>query len=359
MRFWEDTGQPFDIHTRLESRSISFENRDGGKGRGGMSASPLGIGRKGDPARFVAPGECIELWDIAGPGTIRHLWMTTTQSPEIMRATVIRGYWEGSDHPAIECPLGDFFGFAHGWTPPFESKVHSVGQRNGLNIWLPMPFTRGARFTLTNELDYQIPLFYQVDYTIGDGHPETIGRLHTCFRRSNPTVLRQDFEFMPRREGVGKFVGTVLGIRPLAPQWWGEGEAKFYLDGDSDFATIVGTGAEDYAAISFCIQQTPFRFHGVNWRERDDRIDTGRVSMYRWHLPDPIFWKTDIRGTIQQIGLNGSNPATAAAYKAMFVERLDDWSAASFWYEASPSASLPALCSLAERIADLPTVEPV
>ena len=348
------TGHLFDVHSRLESRSITFENPTGARGAGGRASSPLGVGRKGDPARFVAPGETVELCDIAGPGSIRHLWMTTAQSPEVMRGTVLRGWWEGADHPSIEVPLGDFFGFAHGWTPPFQSAVHSIGERNGLNFWLEMPFVRRARFTLTNELPYQIPLFYQIDYTLGDAHDDHTGRLHACFARSNPTTPGKDFHFMPHRKGAGCFLGTVLGVRPLDPRWWGEGEAKFYLDGDGEFATIVGTGAEDYAAISFCIQQTPFLLHGVNWREKPDPVDTGRVSMYRWHLRDPIFWRDEIRGTIQQIGLNGSGPSTAEAYKAMFYDRADDWSAASFWYEPAPSAPLPTLCALPDRIADLP-----
>lgn len=354
MQRWENTGRLYHVHSKLESRSITYENRTGAKGAGGTAASPLGIGRKGDPARFVQPGEVVELCDITGPGTIRHLWMTTTQDPEVMRATTIRAWWEGSEFPSIEAPLGDFFGFAHGRTPPYESVAHSVGMRNALNFWLEMPFTSRARLTLTNELDRQIPLFFQIDYTLGDAHDAQVGRLHAAFARSNPTVPGEDFVFLPRRQGAGAFLGTVIGVRPLDPRWWGEGEAKFWLDGDEEFATIVGTGAEDYVGISFCIQQTPFRYHGVNWREKEDRIDTGRVSMYRWHIADPIFWKQDIKGTIQQIGLNGSAPATAEEYKSFFYDRPDDWSACSFWYEATPSQPLPSYPSNEQRTADLP-----
>jgi hypothetical protein len=218
-----------------------------------------------------------------------------------------------------------------------------------------MPFTHCARFTITNELSYQVPLFYQIDYTVGDKLASDVGRLHVAFRRENPTTLGRDFTFMPERAGgPGRFIGAVIGVRPLDPRWWGEGEAKFYLDDDEQFATIVGTGAEDYAGISFCIQQTPFRFHGVSWREKDDKMDTGRVSMYRWHILDPIVWRKRIRAVVQQIGLTSSGADTLEEYQSKFYERRDDWCAAAFWYEASPSAPLPPMPDLAERIADLP-----
>lgn len=347
----------FDVGVNLASRSISFENRTGFAGAGGRAASPLGVGRKGAPARMVEPGETIELCDIQGPGTVRHVWMTTRQSPQANRGLVVRAYWEDQSHPSIACPLGDLFGFAHGHTPPFETHAHSIGERNGLNLWLPMPFTKRARLTLTNELDCRVPLFYQIDYTLGDDLDERVGRLHVSFRRENPTQLRQDFEVMPKRSGApGRFLGAVIGVRPLDPRWWGEGEAKVYLDGDEEFATIVGTGAEDYACISFCIQQTPFRYHGVNWREKDDVVDTGRVSMYRWHIADPIYWRSAIRVVIQQIGLNGSGAESLEEYQSKFYERADDWSAAAFWYEATPSPPLTPIPDLALRLADLPDI---
>lgn len=344
-----------DVDAGLRSRSISFENPTGAAGGGGRAGSPLGIGRKGAPARFIAAGETLELCDITGRGTIRHIWMTTRQAPEVLRGVLVRAYWDGQAHPSIECPLGDLFGFAHGYSPAYESEAHSVGARNALNLWLPMPFATRARLTLTNDLGYQIPLFYQIDYTLDDEIEAGTGRLHVAFRRENPTTPRRDFELVARGGGTpGRFIGAVIGVRPLDRRWWGEGEAKIFLDGDAEFATIVGTGAEDYAGISFCIQQTPFRFHGVNWREREDDVDTGRVSMYRWHVPDPIYWRSAIRVVMQQIGLDGRGAESLEEYQSKFHERSDDWSAASFWYEAIPSQPLPPVTALEARIADLP-----
>ncbi|MFZ5670856.1 MAG: glycoside hydrolase family 172 protein [Pseudomonadota bacterium] len=344
-----------DLCAGLETRSASFENPTGQKGGGGRAASPLGVGRKGDPARVIAPGEEVVLADIAGRGTIRHIWLTGPRGPRAFRGLIMRAWWDGQPHPSIECPLGDLFGFAHGFTPAFESDVHSVGARYGLNLWLPMPFVRGARLTLTNELGRPTTLFYQVDYTLGDDHPEDVGRLHVAFRRENPTTPGADFEILPRRQGRGRYLGAVIGVRPLSPGWWGEGEVKVFLDGDTDFPTVCGTGSEDYVGLSFGIQAHAFRHHGANWRERDADTDTGRVSMYRWHVPDPVVWARDIRVTIQQLGLApGPTPTSIDDYKARLVERADDWSAAAFWYEPAPSAPLAPLPDLPARLADLP-----
>ena len=339
-------GSLYDLGTGLESRSISFENPGGEPGKGGTTASKLGVGRKGFPAKSIAPGETVVLCDIAGPGTIRHIWMTGSfnRNPAAIRSLVVRGYWEEQEHPSIECPLGDFMGSAHGKVNAYQSVVHSTGINSAFNIWLPMPFTDRGRLTLTNEGDQDITVFYQVDYTIGDQHPEDLGRLHVCFRRENPTTLGEDFELLPRREGKGRYLGTVLGIRSFDEHWWGEGEIKIYMDGDTDFPTICGTGSEDYVCLSYGMQQTPYLYHGCSWNQQ------GFVSMYRWHLPDPIYWKEDCRITIQQIGYDYARNETDGT---PLYERVDDWSSATFWYEAVPSSPLPAFPALESRVADL------
>lgn len=331
--------QPYLLDTGLVSRSISFENPTGEPGKGGQAASHLGVGRKGAPARNIKPGETLQLCDIEGPGTIRHIWLTTDRAPENLRSLVLRAYWDGQEHPGIECPLGDFFGFAHGKVMPYFSSVHSVGPTGGMNIWLPMPFTKRARITLTNETQGERapPIFYQIDYTLGDQHPEDVGRLHVLFRRENPTTLKQDFELLPKRMNKGRYVGAVIGIRNLHPgQWWGEGEIKVYMDGDTDFPTICGTGSEDYVGLAWGIQQVPFFYQGCSLDQKDF------VSMYRWHLPDPIAWQKECRITIQQI-----------AWKNGLQETQDDWCCATFWYEPTPSAPLPPFPSLEERIRDI------
>lgn len=338
--------QLYDLGTGIESRSASFENPTGEPGEGGKTASNLGVGRKGFPAKFIEPGETVTLCDVEGSGTIRHIWMTGgfKDKPIALRSMVVRAYWDDQDFPSIECPLGDFMGAANARYAPYQSAVHSTGINAALNIWLPMPFRKNGKITLSNEGDKGITVFYQVDYTIGDRHPEDLGRLHVCFVRENPTTMKQDFEILPKRKGKGRFIGAVLGIRTFEDYWWGEGEIKFYMDGDTDFPTINGTGSEDYVCLSYGMQETPYLYHGCSWN-RD-----GYVSMYRWHLPDPIYWQEECRVTIQQIGYNWDK---ASEGEPPLYERQDDWSSATFWYESVPAEPLPAFPTVEERIEDL------
>lgn len=341
----------YDLGAGLESRSASFENPTGARGNGGRAASPIGVGRKGAPYKYIAPGETVVLCDVAGAGTIRHIWMTGFKGkPHAFRSMVVRAYWENQEHPSVECPLGDFMGFAHAKPISYQSAVHSTaakddGAQTGLNIWLPMPFKEHARITLTNESAEKIRIFYQIDYTIGDKHPEKLGRLHVCFVRQNPTTLKQDFEILPKRSGEGSYIGAVIGIRSIKDDdvWWGEGEVKIFLDGDTEFPTICGTGAEDYVCFAYGMHDQTYLYHGCS-------LDKNRfVSMYRWHLPDPVYWKKECRVTIQQIGYSPKqNAKTGSPYR----NRRDDMSSATFWYELVPSAPLPEFPNLKSRIAD-------
>jgi hypothetical protein len=174
------------------------------------------------------------------------------------------------------------------------------------------------------------------------------------FRRENPTTEKEDFELLPKRTGKGVFIGAVVGVRTLRSGWWGEGEIKFYLDGDTDYPTICGTGSEDWVGLSYGIQETTFQYHGCNLNFKSEEIskfkeketgvteefNTEYISMYRWHLLDPVYWKKDCRITIQQIG-------------CCYYERSDDWSTATFWYEPVPSAPLPIIPNAEGRTKNL------
>jgi len=339
---------PYDLRKQpWESRSISFENPEGTKGGGGTAANHLGVGRKGMAMRPIAKGTSVTLCDIQGSGTIRHIWMTGdfNPKPHLLREIVVRAWWDGQEHPSIECPLGDFMGLAQSRVAPYESAVHSIGNNAALNIWLPMPFTSAARIEFANESGEDCMLYYQIDYTLGDKHPADVGRMHTLFRRENPTTLKKDFELLPKRTGKGRFIGAVMGVRYEDPQWWGEGEVKFFIDGDEEFPTICGTGSEDYICLSYGMQETTRLYHGCNLN-RD-----ALVGMYRWHLADPIVWSDDIRVTVQQIGWN--NERKPEYVGGHYYERQDDWSTATFWYEPIPSEPLPKMPDLAARTANL------
>ncbi|PHN03469.1 glycoside hydrolase family 172 protein [Flavilitoribacter nigricans] len=351
----------YKVNTPIESRSVSFENPTGEPGAGGKAVGETGPGRKGAPFKYIEPGEEVVLFDVQASGTIRHIWMTGDWAKEnrkdldnILRSTLIVAYWDGQEYPSIACPLGDFMGAAHATPTAYESAVHTIGEMEALNFWLPMPFTRSAKIVLKNESDKRFRLFYQIDYTINDQHDADIGRMHVNFRRENPTTQRADFEILPKRQGKGRFIGAVIGVRTLHPGWWGEGEIKIYMDGDQEYPTICGTGSEDWVGLSFGIQETTFQYHGCNLNfksdstimaydypnEKEKEMQTEYISMYRWHIPDPIYWKEECRITMQQIG-------------CCYYEREDDWSAATFWYESVPSAPLTPLPSVEARTTGL------
>jgi endonuclease/exonuclease/phosphatase family metal-dependent hydrolase len=325
----------------LRPRSISFENPTGAPGQGGKAASHLGVGRKGSPSREIDPGQTVQLCDIKGPGTIRHIWVGGSGTPLDNRGIVIRAWWDNQQHPSIECPLGDLMGFAHGKNIPYYSIAHSTDPGGARNIWLPMPFIKRAKIMLTNETPETIDIYYQIDYTVSDKHPADVGRLHVLFRRENPTTLKQDFVLLPRRVGKGRFLGGVVGIRNLHPdRWWGEGEIKIYLDGDTDYPTICGTGSEDWVCQSYGVHEKAWYYSGCSLNRE------GFVSMYRWHMVDPIIWRDECRVTIQQI-------AWSDEVEGGLVETSDDWSCATFWYEPVPSRPLPPMPDYNHRTTDI------
>lgn len=323
----------YDLGVHVRSRTISFENPTGAKGSAGKAASSLGVGRKGSPAKHIQPGESIVLCDIEGPGVIRHIWLTVWPTVEALQGIVIRAFWDNQKHPSIEAPLGSFFGTMHGQPRAYQSAVHSVNARAGLNTWMEMPFRGHAKIVIQNESAHKALVFYNIDLTLGDKLPPELGYLHSAYRRENPTTLRKDFEVLPTRKGKGRYLGCVLGIRTLSSNWWGEGEFKVYLDGDEDFPTICGTGTEDYVGQSWGLQNAAFLYAGTCLQSND--LNT----IYRWHIKDPIYWKKNIRATIQQIG-----------YRDGLYERQDDWSVCSFWYEPIPSDPLPDMPNLKARL---------
>jgi hypothetical protein len=231
---WVDPG--------LDSRATSFENPTGARGAGGTAHG----GRKGAPNRIVAPGERVVLADLAGPGVIRHLWMTFPPGPpERMRSLVLEVFYDGRDEPSVSVPCLDFFGLPHGRPVAYHSALVSVNEGRGFNSYVPMPFHRAVRIELLNPGPRRALLYYQVDYTLQQ-LPRELGLLHATFRRENPTVMRRDFVIADGLRGPGRFLGCNVGVRVIDPaQWYGEGEVKVYRDGDRELPTICGTGLED------------------------------------------------------------------------------------------------------------------
>ncbi len=353
---------PSRIDTDLDCRAVSFENPTGQRGAGGSAHG----GRKGAPNRLFRRGERIVLADLEGPGTLRHVWLTVPpMRPEWIRAIRIEVFYDGLCEPSICVPMPDFFGVALGRPVPLVTALTAIQEGRGFNSTIPMPFGDRIRVEIHNESDADFPLYYQIDYTLETSREREASFLHVSYRRENPTTLKRDFVIAEGLRGPGRFLGCVIGIRVLQDDlfaWYGEGEVKFYLDGDDALPTICGTGLEDYVGTAWAMgaHQTPYQ--GVPFEIRDPtrrRRMPDMTGFYRWHLADPIVFREELKVTVQQIGavyvpvgqegkrkkIEASNPLAGPGWQGGrgdriadwgIAERSDDYSAAAFLYCREP-----------------------
>ncbi len=348
----------------------SGENPTGEKGMGGQANG----GRKGAATVAIKAGASRILAQAAGTsGTIRRIWMTfPDRSPQMLRSLKIEMYWDGAARPAVSAPVGDFFGIGLGRKAAFESAFFSDPEGRSFNCLIPMPFKTGMKVVMVNESKDDLgELFYDVDYTIGDKHPANTLYFHAHYRRENPTTLLKDYEILPKITGKGRYLGANLGVivnsKEYFETWWGEGEVKMYLDGDSQFPTIVGTGTEDYIGTAWGQGKFAHLYQG------SPVADEGalRWCFYRYHVLDPIYFYKDARITIQQIGYLTPNAIEKMIYnKRQLIEagegqkpkdltkhgkfeRSDDWSSTVYFYLDQPSNNLPAIDPVEKRVAGL------
>jgi hypothetical protein len=350
----------------VSSRSINAENPTGEPGAAASAASNLGPGRKGSAYLPLSAGGSLTLADITGPGVIRHIWITvpdrTDSGPFVLRDLVLRMYWDDETEPSVEAPLGDFFcnGFAARALVTSEPIV--VAPTGGMNSYIPMPFCRRARIVLDSDHGQTIDhIFFQVDYTVGDDVPEGTPYFHAQWRRSNATTaLGEDHVILDGVTGSGRYLGTYIGLASLSRYWWGEGEVKFFIDGDTDLPTVCSTGLEDYAGGAWAFQDelrhdpepVPITFSAPYFgypffSTRDQTSGATFIqsvapmhAVYRWHLPDPIWFEHDLRVTVQQIGVWD---------KGLF-ERSDDIFSVAYWYQTEPHVAFPTITEANQRV---------
>lgn len=335
--------------SNAETRSISPENVTGEKGKGAMSldglakdcARDLGQGWKISPYIFIQPGETVTLAEIDGPGAIQQIWMTMRG---VWRQNIIRFYWEDRGEPSVEVPVGDFFASGWGTFSQVSSIPVCVNPRSAFNCYWEMPFRRKCKITMTNISDERTTLFYQINYTLTE-IPEDCAYFHASFRRVNPLPYGEVYTILDNVKGQGHYVGTYMAWGTNNNGWWGEGEIKFYIDGDSSFPTICGTGTEDYFCGSYDFENpethdeyvrftTPYS--GLNQVIVPDKLYLSqfRFGMYRWHIMDPIRFKRDLKVTIQALGWrNGKR----------YLPLQDDIASVAYWYQTLPSEKLPPL----------------
>ncbi|MHC4714981.1 MAG: glycoside hydrolase family 172 protein [Planctomycetota bacterium] len=338
--------------SRAKTRSISAENPKGSKGKGAMAkpdensaAADLGQGWKVRPCITLEAGGTTPIAEIKGPGVIQHIWITV--HPQWWRRIILRMYWDGERRPSVETPLGDLF--CMGWCERanITSLAVCVNPAGGFNTYFPMPFRKSAKITVENLSKEDIHgFFYQVTYALTDV-PADAGYLHAQWRRSNPLPYEQVHTILDGVKGRGHYAGTYLAWGVNNCGWWGEGEIKFYMDGDDKFPTICGTGTEDYFCGAwdfeqpkgeYCVFSTPYA--GLPQVIIPDGLyrSQQRFGMYRWHIMDPIRFEKDLKVDIQALGWRNRE-----GERRRFLPLQDDISSTAYWYQREPHAPFPKL----------------
>jgi hypothetical protein len=328
--------------------SISPENMTGAKGEGGMAtkgtgegpARELGQGWKISPSVVIRSKQTFVLADIDGQGAIQHIWMTPTGT---WRYSILRMYWDGEKDPSVEVPVGDFFAMGWGTYSRLSSLAVCVNPGSALNSYWPMPFRKHARITMENLDTKDMVVYYQIDYTQAQV-PQDAAYFHAQFRRVNPLPYKDVYTIVDSVKGKGQYVGTYLAYGVHNNGWWGEGEIKFYLDGDKAFPTINGTGTEDYFCGSYNFENQEKKqyeeftspYSGLIQVLKPDGLyrSQQRFGLYRWHIVDPVRFDSDLRVTIQALGWRSG---------IRYLPLQDDIASVAFWYQTEPHTPFPAL----------------
>lgn len=302
---------PAKMTSGVYTRWASFENPAAKKGAGGWENRSA----KGHPCDHLYAGKTVTLMEHTGAGEIRRIWMTVgDRSPAALRSLTLRCYWDGAEKPAVEVPLGDFMCCPFG-EPRFESEWFSNPEGRSFNCYIPMPFQKGAKITLTNETEVDIErLFYDVDFLTYDKPQEELMYFHSWFNRSVAVPLESDHVILDTVNGQGRFLGASFAVN--APEmygdtWWGEGEVKMWLDDDGELPTLVGTGTEDYIGTAWGQGEYVGRYQGCLVADNTAR----KWLFYRLHSCDPVYFERNIRVQLQDIG-GGPWQTVEALYNA-------------------------------------------
>ncbi len=332
--------------SKAKSRSISPENFTGEKGKAGMAtdgtgkgaARELGQGWKLSPSVRVKSKTTFTLGEIKGPGCIQQIWMTPTGD---WQKTILRFYWDDEAEPSVECPVGNFFACGLKKYCQINSLAICVNPGSAFNCYWQMPFRKKARITLENTDDKDMTVYYQINYTLTD-IPKSAGYFHAQYRKESPLKQKGLYTILDGVEGEGQYVGTYLTWETHNAGWWGEGEIKFFMDGDKEFPTICGTGTEDYFCGSYdFVNQETKKYQAFSTPYTglaqvlppDKAKEAGqKFGLYRWHIADPIRFEKDLKVTIQALGWQSGG---------RYMQLDDDISSVAFWYQKEPHKKFP------------------
>lgn len=300
----DTTGSIYSFDNNASTRWSSPENRNGVKGAGGKENSTA----KGHAYDAIKAGETYVLLETNGPGIVNRIWVTINdRSPEMLRSLRLDIYWDGESKPAVSVPFGDFFGVGLGKTTVFQNALFASPEGRSFVSMIQMPFKKSAKIVVTNESGHELRnCFFDVDYNLVNKWNDSWLYFHAYWHRDTATKLENDFEILPQVEGKGRYLGANIGVNgnPLyGKSWFGEGEVKIYMDGDKDYSTLNGTGTEDYIGTGWGQGKFINNYSGCTIAN-DSTLEW---SFYRYHIPDPIYFKTDCKVVIQQIGGDGTD----------------------------------------------------
>jgi len=327
-----------------------------GRSRAVTSADP-NPNSNADRIKYVAPGETKILADLQGPGIIRHIWLTFNEArPNWLEATgsaapdeiVLRMYWDGAEKPDVEAPIGDFFGAGFGRRLELKSVPVQVEGGDGYNCYWPMPFHKRALITVTNESPAKNvrSFYYHIDYSEEESLPEKAAYFCAQYRNEFPEKTGGDYLILDA-QGEGQYVGTVMSARSRSPLWFGEGDAKFYIDGDAK-PTIQGTGTEDYFLMAWGLNETQFPYFGCTYMSTDFEDLGTEYCMYRWHIADPVRFSKSLRFEIEHKGWISADETESGKIEG-HVDREDDMATVAFWYQVGHAKPFTTLPPLAQR----------
>ena len=334
--------------SKAKTRSISPENFTGEKGKAGMAtegtgqgaAKDLGRGWKVSPSVKIKAGETFTLGEISGSGAIQQIWMTPTGH---WRYLILRVYLGGEETPSVEAPVGDFFACGWGEYSQISSLAVCVNPGSAFNCYWEMPFRKSCRMTVENIGEADATLYYQINYTLTDVAADA-AYFHAQFRRVNPLPYKQVYALVDGIKGWGHYIGTYMAWGVNNNGWWGEGEIKFYMDGDTEFPTVCGTGTEDYFCGSYNFENQKTKqyqefttpYSGLAQVIRPDGVynSNQRFGLYRWHIMDPVRFEKDLKVTIQALGWRSGG---------RYLPLQDDIASVAFWYQTEPHAPFPKL----------------
>lgn len=309
-------------------------------GSASHAARELGQGWKVNPYLVAQAGETVVLADIKGQGAIKHFWIT--DSAKNGRLLILRIYFDGNDNPAVEVPLSDFFCNAdYREYRQLSSLAMCVNPARGLNCYFEMPYFKSFKVEIENTGTDCCAIYYQIDCEEKLLSKDTL-YFHAQFRRVNPLPYKEPYTILDNIGGNGHYVGTYMHWGVKSNGWWGEGEIKFYIDGDKEFPTICGTGTEDYfcGAYNFDVggeyKEFSTPYSGMYKVGSTDKTYNPQkyFDMYRWHITDPVYFKNSLKVTVQALGWRSDG---------RYLPLRDDISSVAYWYSDTLNDNYPSL----------------